>query len=337
MKNARLKQIVDSFYDKKIAVTGDLILDVYIRGNANRISPEAPIPVVHVTKQSQCLGGAANVMRNIVTLGGKAEAFGVTGNDEKAEAMKNLLAEYGIAHHGVVKDPSRRTIEKQRVIASSQQLLRIDYEDISPVAAAIRETMADNILDLIARRAVDAVIFEDYAKGLLEQSMVQRIADAAAEAGIITALDPNPGNPMLIKNLTVMKPNRPEAYAMAGKIASQNIVPPEEDRSLTEVAEILLERWRPDYLLISLSAQGLALFDKNRELTVIPTRAREVYDVSGAGDTLISAFTLALCAGATSEEAAEIGNHAAGVVVGKVGTVTVSKDELLESFKGGER
>ncbi len=333
MKSERLADIVEMFGGKKVAVVGDLILDVYIRGNATRISPEAPIPVVHVTRQSSCLGGAANVMRNIVTLGGGVNAYGVTGCDANADNMGELLAKYGIDSCGIVRDPARRTIEKQRVIASSQQLLRIDYEDIFPVCDDTRKKLADDMLCLIENKAVDAVIFEDYAKGLLEEKMVQRIADAARHAGIIAALDPNPRNQMKIKGLTVMKPNRPEAYAMAGRVLdSDNIVSPDKDGSLHEVAEILLDEWQPEYLLISLSAQGLALFDRNRNLTIIPTRAQEVFDVSGAGDTLISAFTLALCAGASSVEAAQIGNYAAGIVCGKVGTVTVSKEELLKSI-----
>ncbi len=333
MKSDRLADIVGMFGGKKVAVVGDLILDVYIRGNATRISPEAPIPVVHVTRQSSCLGGAANVMRNIVTLGGGVNAFGVTGCDANADNMNELLAKYGIDANGIIRDSSRRTIEKQRVIASSQQLLRIDYEDIFPVGVDIRKNLVADMLKLIENKAIDAVIFEDYAKGLLDEEMVQSLADAARTAGVIAALDPNPRNQMKIKGLTVMKPNRPEAYAMAGRVLDSNCsVSPEEDKSLHEVAEILLDEWQPDCLLISLSAQGLALFDRKRNLTIIPTRAQEVFDVSGAGDTLISAFTLALCGGASNVEAAQIGNYAAGIVVGKVGTVTVTKEELLKNI-----
>lgn len=185
---------------------------------------------------------------------------------------------------------------------------------------------------MIDRGEIDAVIFEDYGKGLLEESMLQRIVDAACRKNIITALDPKPGHLMHVKGLTVMKPNRTEAFAMAGVFQKDSGVAVADDHDLKLVAEKLLEEWRPEHLLISLAAQGMALFRKNAEIVIIPTRAREVYDVSGAGDTVIAAFTLAMTAGATPEEAAEIANHAAGIVVGKVGTVTVSADELIKSF-----
>lgn len=332
----RLKEIINLFENKKIAVVGDLMLDVYIWGKATRISPEAPVPVVRVTRKTACLGGAANVMRNVVTLGGQVKAFGVVGNDADGGEVKDMLAGYGIESKSVYTDLQRKTTQKQRVIAGTQQLLRIDYEDTDPVDGKFRASIVSDLLELIESSAIDAVIFEDYGKGMLNEEMLNAAVKAAARKGIVTSLDPKPGHLMNVKGLTVIKPNRSEAFAMAGKFAKDGSVPVDEDEDLKAVAATLMAEWEPVYLLISLAAQGMALFRKDTPMVVIPTRAREVFDVSGAGDTVISAFTLALTAGASCIEAAEIANHAAGIVVGKVGTVTVSADELKESFAQGE-
>ncbi len=332
MKKNRLIQIVDKFRDMKIAVVGDLMLDVYIWGKTSRISPEAPVPVVQVKKKSCCLGGAANVMRNVATLGGKVKAYGVIGDDSDGREMKRLFADYFIDPASLSVDRSRRTTNKQRIIASAQQLLRIDFEDTDTLDEIIRQEIITKLTDLIDADALDAIIFEDYGKGVLNEEMLNRIIASARAKNIITVLDPKPGHLLKVKALTVMKPNRSEAFAITGMFPQGNGMPVEEDKQLHAVAARLLRDWEPEYLIISLAAQGMAMFRKDAEMVVIPTKAREVYDVSGAGDTVIAAFTLALSTGADPVEAAEIANHAAGIVVGKVGTVTVSKDELLESF-----
>ncbi|MDD5729051.1 MAG: D-glycero-beta-D-manno-heptose-7-phosphate kinase [Victivallales bacterium] len=333
MKKARLTGIVDKFRGKRIAVIGDLMLDVYIWGKASRISPEAPVPIVQVKSNSYCLGGAANVMRNIVTLGGKVNAYGVIGNDTDGERMKELFREYDIDSGSLAVDKSRRTTKKQRIIASAQQLLRVDFEDTEKLDDLIREQLVSEVEKLIDTAAIDALVFEDYGKGVLSETMLERLVFRAREKSIITSLDPKPGHLPQVKGLTVMKPNRSEAFAMTGQFQHSNGIPVEADTELHAVAARLLSDWEPEYLLISLAAQGMALFRKDTEMVFIPTKAREVYDVSGAGDTVIAAFTLALCAGADPAEAAEIANHAAGIVVGKVGTVTVSREELLASFE----
>ncbi|MDD5698711.1 MAG: D-glycero-beta-D-manno-heptose-7-phosphate kinase [Victivallaceae bacterium] len=332
MKRIRLRHIVDKFRDIRIAVVGDLMLDVYIWGKASRISPEAPVPVVQVKKKSCCLGGAANVMRNIVTLGGEVKAYGVIGEDADGEELKKLFTEYAIDPATLSVDKSRRTTNKQRIIASAQQLLRVDFEDTEVIGGLIRQEIIAQLTELIDSGAVDAVIFEDYGKGVLDEEMLSRLIPHARARNIITALDPKPGHLLKVQGLTVMKPNRSEAFALAGVFPQENGLPVEADGQLHQVAAQLLHDWKPDYLLISLAAQGMALFRQDAEMVVIPTKAREVYDVSGAGDTVIAAFTLALSTGADPVEAAEIANHAAGIVVGKVGTVTVSKEELIESF-----
>jgi len=332
MKKARLTKIVDKFRDMKIAVVGDLMLDVYIWGKTSRISPEAPVPVVQVKKKTCCLGGAANVMRNVVTLGGKVKAYGVIGDDSGGDQMKSLFNDYKIDSASLSVDKSRRTTQKERIIASAQQLLRVDFEDTEKLDNAIRQEIVVELKQLINTKSIDAIIFEDYGKGVLNEEMLNQIVAVAKENDIITSLDPKPGHLLKVKGLTVMKPNRSEAFAITGTFSQGNAITVEDDKQLHAVAAQLLDEWEPDYLIISLAAQGMALFRKDAEMVVIPTKAREVYDVSGAGDTVIAAFTLALGTGADPVEAAEIANHAAGIVVGKVGTVTVSKDELLESF-----
>ena len=325
LNTEQLLTIIRKFRDVRIAVLGDMMLDVYFWGKATRISPEAPVPVVEVERITRCLGGAANVMRNIVTLGGNAAALGMVGDDADAAELLKELDLYGVRHEFVLRDPARRTTHKERVIAGNQQLLRIDHEDTFAASAEIRDALVKSVLELIEKREIDAVIFEDYRKGLLDSSMLEAIIPAAKAAGVITALDPKPGSLKPVPGLTVIKPNRSEAFAMASCGAAP-------DADLNTVAQVMLNAWKPEYLLISLAAEGLALFDEAGEKTVIPTRAREVFDVSGAGDTLIAAFTMALAAGATPADAAEIGNFAAGIVVGKVGTVTVEAEEVIQEI-----
>ncbi len=333
MKLERLHEVVSAFGDKKVAVVGDVMIDSYVWGEASRISPEAPVPVVHVKKKTQCLGGASNVMRNVVTLGGNVKAFGVQGDDMAGRELTTLLESYGIDRSHMVVDRSRKTIEKQRVVAGGQQLLRIDYEDLGDVEFSVREQIVESLLVQIANKSVDAIIFEDYAKGLLDAGMIEKVLEKAKPAGITVALDPHPGHPLHVEGLTLMTPNRNEAFGLAGLYCSEPVCPVEDDVALMEVAAKLRETWNPDYLLITLGAQGMALFKKDGSFVSIPTQAQEVFDVSGAGDTVISAFTLALLSDASGEEAAVFANHAAGVVVGKVGTVSVDINEVIKSFE----
>jgi D-beta-D-heptose 7-phosphate kinase/D-beta-D-heptose 1-phosphate adenosyltransferase len=310
-----------------------MMLDVYIWGQVTRISPEAPVPVVNVNKRTSCLGGAANVMRNIATLGAHAEGFGVIGNDEAGQQIISELENAGISSAGVITAPGRPTTEKRRIMASGQQLLRIDEENISPVPDEIRRKLVNGIIDRIRSGNIDAVIFEDYAKGLLASWMLEEIVLEAKKYKIATALDPKPGGLEPVKGLTFIKPNRLEAFAMA-KIQDKNPeADPITDPVLHSVALRLLDMWEPEHLLISLASQGMALFGRNKATEVIPTRAREVFDVSGAGDTVTAVYSLSLCSGATPEQAAELANRAAGVVVGKVGTAPIFFNELYDQVK----
>ncbi|MBE6368011.1 MAG: D-glycero-beta-D-manno-heptose-7-phosphate kinase [Lentisphaerae bacterium] len=335
MDNSHLAALLGTFSNARIAVLGDLMIDSYVWGQVERISPEAPVPVVQVTKTSCCLGGAANVMRNIVTLGGQVDAFGLVGDDSNGELIRQLLGEYNIDTSGVITDPERPSIRKERVIAGSQQLLRIDYETPTAASEDLRRKVVEKVKKHLQSGQVQALVLEDYAKGLFSEAMAQELIDCANALGVITVLDPNPRNLMHLTGLTVMKPNRNEAFAMANIPQTPQQGDAASDKSLQQVAKVLSQNWQVKYLLISLAAQGMALFNADGSCRVIPTRASEVYDVSGAGDTVVAASTLALAAGADAVAAAELANYAAGVVVRKLGTATVNAEELRDILLKG--
>lgn len=332
---ARLSDIFQVMNRVRIGVVGDLMLDIYISGTASRLSQEAPVPVLRVRSQETRLGGAANVMHNLTALAPSAQvyAFGVVGVDEPADTMRALLKQGGINTDGVLADPSRRTTLKQRVIASGQQVVRMDVEDTHPIGGGVLNRLERRLLNGIRRGQFDALIFEDYAKGLLHADMLQRLADEARRHGVYTSLDPHPGHPMCIRGLSLMTPNRMEAFGLAGQYCTDPAPCVEQDVYLRKVAALLLKGWAPDSLLITLGHQGMALFRKHRKLLVIPTVAREVFDVSGAGDTVISTLTLCRAAGASEQEAAVISNQAAGIVVGKMGTATTTPEEIISVMK----
>ncbi len=332
MNKEKVGEILLSARSVNVAVVGDMMLDVYIWGRTSRISQEAPVPVVQVDRRSESPGGASNVMRNITTLGGGAKAFGILGGDSNGGLLRSRLDDYGVDTVSLRTCADRTTTEKQRIISGGQQLLRVDYDVLDAVSADLRSQVADDISKALRSGAVQAVVMEDYAKGFFDECMIRKIAVSARDAGAVAALDPHPSRPVELDGLTLATPNLSEAFSLAG------LYPPAESRgekfekALNEVAAKLFSMWKVEILLITLGAQGMALFENGKRSAVIPTRAIEVFDVSGAGDTVIAAFTLALAAGAGARDAAEIANHAAGIVVGKVGTVSVSAGELLESF-----
>lgn len=339
ISSARFATLTAATKPLRIAVIGDLMLDTYISGSAHRLSQEAPVPVLRVRSKSIRLGGAANVMRNLKALSpdAKVYAFGIVGVDEPGEKLRALLAGARINTNGIVGVPGRVTIEKQRVLAGNQQIVRMDFEETVPIETDIRDRLIETVTAKIRTHELDALVIEDYAKGLIGQEMLDALVKTARAEGVFTALDPHPGNPVQTKGISLMTPNRAEAFALAGIYCTDPVDDPARDAALQEVAAKIRREWAPEILLITLGHQGMALYsDKEPRGFVIPTIAREVFDVSGAGDTVISAFTLFHAAGATDREAAVISNQAAGIVVGKAGTATTDPAEIAASFRREE-
>ena len=334
--SARLGEILDTFPRRKILVIGDLMLDEFLWGKVTRISPEAPVPVVDIQRRAAYPGGAANVARNLASLGAQTALAGVVGQDDPGQHLVQLLTKDGIATASIRKTPLRPTTHKTRVCAitrqlhdhldieDQQQIVRVDDESRAPLDPESRRWIFDRLRAEIS--AHDAVIIEDYAKGLIDLELVTLVVAEAKAHKKIVAIDPNPNNPIDWSGGTVLKPNRREVFLTAGLPYSQ------DDAEVLKAAAILQKTHAIRYVLITLSEAGMLLVEKGEKPYHTPTRAQDVFDVSGAGDTAIAAFTLALAAGATGIEAAEIANHAAGVVVGKLGTATLNVGELREMF-----
>jgi D-beta-D-heptose 7-phosphate kinase/D-beta-D-heptose 1-phosphate adenosyltransferase len=331
MDLTRLEQILDRASSRRIMVIGDLMLDEFVWGKVGRISPEAPVPVVEVTGESFYPGGAANVARNLREFVDHVAIIGLLGKDRSGEQLRELLSEQKIDTLDAVADATFHTIVKTRIIARNQQVVRVDRERfVGPSASQIEEVVAGvrkNIPE------TDAIIFEDYGKGFLSTDLVLPIADAARSAGKIVAADPNPRNLVEWRGVTVIKPNRTEAFLAAGTPTRDSDTDPSEDMDLKRAGETLLKKWEAENVLITLGEHGMMLFQEKETPHYIPAKAQEVFDVSGAGDTAIALFTLGLACGATPTEAAEIANHASAVVVSKLGTATVTRDELMSSFR----
>jgi len=331
---ARVQEIVRGMSGRRVLVAGDLMLDEFIWGKVSRISPEAPVPVVAVDRETSYPGGAANVARNLREFTPQAAVLGLAGEDAAGARLRELLAAGGIGTDGVVARSGPTTV-KTRIIARTQQVVRVDRERAEPAGPAQREALLTALEEALPR--TDGVILEDYGKGMLDQELAAEIIARSRAAGCVVAVDPNAGNPLSWRGATVVKPNRHEAFAAAGLPWSDPAPHPLEDKPLLQACEVLLAKWEADQLLVTLSELGMLLFTKDGGRHHTPTRAREVFDVSGAGDTAISLYTLALCAGATPVEASEIANHASGVVVGKLGTATLTPAELLASFENHAR
>jgi D-beta-D-heptose 7-phosphate kinase/D-beta-D-heptose 1-phosphate adenosyltransferase len=331
MNTRRLQEILAPARKKRILVIGDLMLDEFVWGKVGRISPEAPVPVVEVTGESFYPGGAANVARNLREFIDEVAVVGLIGSDRGGRQLRELLAEQKIDTVDAIEDPHFRTIVKTRIIARNQQIVRVDREQIHSPSPAQVSQITENVRSRLAQ--TDAIIFEDYGKGFLSVELVGQICADAIAAGKIVSGDPNPRHPLEWKNVTAVKPNRNEAFLAAGVQWSDPVDPANEDEALMKVGGILLEKWDTKFVLITLGEQGMMLFQKGSPPHYIPTKARQVFDVSGAGDTAIALFTLALCCEATPAEAAEIANHASAVVVGKLGTATVTREELVDSFQ----
>jgi D-glycero-beta-D-manno-heptose-7-phosphate kinase len=327
----RLKTLLDRSPSMRIMVIGDLMLDEFVWGKVGRISPEAPVPVVEVTRESFYPGGAANVARNLREFVDYIAIIGLLGTDRSGQQLQELLAEQKIDFSNAVKDESFRTIVKTRIIARHQQVVRVDREQFTgPSAHQVQHVLAA-VRDSIAQ--TDAIIFEDYGKGFLSVDMVSEITNVARSAGKIVAADPNPEHLIDWHGATVVTPNRAEAFLAAGLPGRDPDAVPPDDVDLRRVGEALLKKWNTKYVLITLGEHGMMLFQQTEEPHYIPTKARQVFDVSGAGDTAVALFTLGLVCGATPIEAAEIANHGSAVVVSKLGTATVTRNELVASFR----
>jgi rfaE bifunctional protein kinase chain/domain len=322
LARARAEQLTERFAGRRILVLGDLMLDEFIWGRVRRISPEAPVPVVEVERQTLALGGAGNVAANLVALGARPTPFGVAGADANAERMRAAFHDLGVTGEGIVIDASRATTLKTRIIAHNQQVVRADRESRAPVATDIEAAIIAQFAG--ALDAADAVVVSDYNKGLLTPRLLAETLAAARRRDLPVCLDPKMRSFAGYQPVTVITPNHQEAAAAAGLAI-------EDEASLTEAGRRLLGAIDCRAVLITRGEEGMALFTEG-EVTRIPTVAREVYDVTGAGDTVVATLALALAAGASFAEAAILANHAAGVVVGKLGTATVTRGELLETM-----
>ena len=331
MDLTRLQEILDRAPSKRIMVIGDLMLDEFVWGKVGRISPEAPVPVVEITGESFYPGGAANVARNLREFVDHVAIIGLLGKDRSGQQLREILAKGKIDASDAVEDEAFRTTVKTRIIARQQQVVRVDREQfVNPSSAQIEKVVAavrKNIPD------TDAIIFEDYGKGFLTNELVSQIARDARADGKIVAADPNPRQSVDWRGVTAVKPNRAEAFHAAGLPWHEPDDIPADDADLKRAGEILLKKWEANYVLVTLGEHGMMLFQGQEAPHYIPTKARQVFDVSGAGDTAIALFTLGLTCEATPTEAAEIANHGSAVVVSKLGTAIVTRDELIASFK----
>ncbi len=309
---------------------GDLMLDEFVWGKVGRISPEAPVPVVEVSGESFYPGGAANVARNLREFTQYVGVVGMIGRDRSGEQLRQLLVEEKIDTSACLVSAEFPTIVKTRIIARHQQVVRVDREKIIPPDAKQIESVVGAIKKMLPK--IDAIIFEDYGKGFLAEQLVLQIISAARAKGKVVAADPNPRHNISWHGVSVVKPNRSEAFHAAG-IPFSETDSADDDETLKKVGAALLEKWETPIVLITLGEQGMMLFQKGSAPHYIPTKARQVFDVSGAGDTAIALFTLALCCEASPVEAAEIANHASAVVVAKLGTATVTPAELIASFE----
>lgn len=331
-----LKSIIQRFNKARILVVGDLILDEYVWGSVDRISPEAPVPVVWADKRTNVPGGAANVANNIRSLDGKVSLLGVVGSDENGRTLVGELKNRGVDTKGIFIEPHRPTTVKTRILAGHQQVVRVDWEHRHALNNELNNKIARFIRKHISD--YDAVIIEDYGKGVINKELLEDLAPLARKHKKIVNVDPKEEHFQYYSNVTSITPNRKELENAVRNLKIKdmtNTFKVNTDRLFTDkdidlAALQVLKYLGLDSMLVTLGEQGMKLFEKGRRVEHIPTVAQEVFDVSGAGDTVIGAFTLALCAGASKLEAAHIANYAAGIVVGKVGTATTDRSELLE-------
>ena len=323
-----LKKHLQAFVGKKVLVAGDLMSDRYVWGRVSRISPEAPIPVVHVTREESKPGGAANVAVNLKKLGADVLLAGVIGDDAGGRELEQLLLQMGMDTSLLLRDTSRPTIVKTRVIAHQQQIVRVDREDKRPLNVKLQNRLQEQLLAKLAE--VDAVLFSDYDKGALSLELCQAVIQRAHDLKKVVTADPKPQNMDFFRGCTIITPNRLEAENAAG-------LELDSDENVLEAGRRLLDRLNTDAVLITRGEDGMSLFEGEGRISHIPTQALEVFDVTGAGDTVISTLTLALAAGAGFEESALLANTAAGIVVGEIGVAAVDTQQILQVLQADEK
>jgi D-beta-D-heptose 7-phosphate kinase/D-beta-D-heptose 1-phosphate adenosyltransferase len=326
LTKTRLQTLYDKFAGKRIAVIGDLMVDRYFWGSVTRISPEAPVPVVEVDSESTRLGGAANVANNVAALGGIPLMMGVVGNDAAGQMLKGIIKELHFPTTGIVVDDSRPTTVKTRVIAHNQHVVRIDHEEKSDIGSETQQKLRDVLEREID--SIDGIILEDYNKGVLAKSLIAEVIDMARKKRKIVAVDPKFNNFFEYKGVTIFKPNRKETEEALGARLHNN-------ESIEKAGRELLKRLQAENILLTLGERGMTLFEQTGAVSTIPTAARKVADVSGAGDTVVSTLTMALAAGASIRESATLANVAGGIVCGEVGIVPIDKKALFEAITIG--
>ena len=314
---------IDKFSRLKVLVIGDLMLDEYLWGRVDRISPEAPVPVVAVEKESRTLGGAGNVINNLVAMGANVAAVGTVGMGKAGRDVMDKLTELSVDTAGIISEPERPTTRKTRIIASSQQVLRIDREITQQISAGTFEKLTAKLTKAVSQ--MDLIIISDYAKGLVTKELVAKTVALAKDAGVVTLADPKSMDFTKYFGVTVLTPNKKEA----GLAAGIDIQSPED---IDTAAARIMDKSGINKLLITCGKDGMALYETDKPSVTIASKARQVFDVSGAGDTVISLLGLGLASGASFEASAGLANLAAGIVVAKVGTATASIDELKQSI-----
>ena len=332
LSTARIKKLLNAGRRVRILVVGDVMLDQFIWGTVNRISPEAPVPVIDFQRESFMPGGAANVARCLSALGTRTELFSVVGEDEPARDLRRLLRDQRVECVGVLTEPQRPTSIKTRIVAYQQQVVRVDRES----RQELDPQTTRRLLKALAPRLDGArgIIVGDYGKGVVTQTLLDALKRLCRQRGVWLSLDPKPVHHLNLAGLSLITPNRKEAFELSGLPDETRDVNPLADINLIRTAGRVLNDLAPALLLITLGEQGMLLCRRGQKPDHIPTVAQEVFVVSGAGDPVIASFTMAIAAGAAPLEAAIISNHAAGVVVGKVGTAIVTPEELAASMRG---
>ncbi len=319
----RLSAAVKDFSSTTIMVVGDIMLDQFVWGEVSRISPEAPVPVVNVERETFLLGGAANVANNLRSLGANAVLSGITGDDHHADVLNKLAKENGINTMGIIKT-ERPTTLKTRIVARGQQVVRVDREETGPVSQEALALLMDSIGSMLAE--CRCIIVSDYDKGVISKKIMTFLTKEASAGQKFLLVDPKPSNALLYRNATVITPNEKEAMEMSGA------KPPSDDKTVRKAAVKIADSLNAKGILITRGNKGMALWQPKKGMFTIPTMAKEVFDVTGAGDTVISTLALGLASGLKMCEAAYLANLAAGIVVGKVGTAAVGREELLAAI-----